>query len=411
LAYASVDEEDVAACVARCRELLHDALARLRPAAHGAAAVEGFLSLHPPELPEAEAEEWSLEVVDALTRLVPVAAATMASDEDRGPLVWRRLLTLLILAPTRLSPEAPGADDAASRIGLLLSLVARPAALRSALRLACAALRRKDAKRLMPRLFTVILPSLQVAFNKNAFGEEVVTRSDLLAALHAVRFLGICKAVRVNLQFLAGEARDALQAATENVFDVRPLLAGLKELCAEAPGPRGRTLRKRLASVSDSGATRTAAASLLVEAVELRAASLEPAALARLVDLAGLPHGDDEAAADFQAIAAKARGDLFFEDAAGAADDGFPGVVALGGDTVSKAAAAAGQRVMEALEGLEDLQPSVAAAALDQAGDEELDEDSGSEDAAAPERKRRLRRKASSVGGEDSSPKRRKSKA
>ncbi|CAE8730447.1 unnamed protein product, partial [Polarella glacialis] len=144
-AYAGVDGDSPSACLLRCEELLAAALAGIRPAARAEEALEGLLGLLPPE---SSLGSWELDLdcLRLVVRLVPTAAAALAVfGEERPPAAWRRFLGLVLSAPLRIEEELSGAAElevreVSARLGSLVSLLASPAAARSALRVSLAAL-------------------------------------------------------------------------------------------------------------------------------------------------------------------------------------------------------------------------------------------------------------------------------
>jgi len=171
-------------------------------------------------------------------------------------------------------------------------------------------------------------------------------------------------------------------------FDTTPLVPELRRLAASVEGPRGKSLQRQLRAGSGAEKGRTAAAAAAAEALELLASSLEPATITRLADFAGLPRGDDEEAlaVDARAAAARAMGELFFEDI-GATDTGLTPkksrsskkLKQLGGASdaaVADAAAAATERAFAPIEGIEALRPVAKAEAKDKDAEVELPQQS-----------------------------------
>merc|ERR1719433_503000 len=125
----------------------------------------------------------------------------------------------------------------------------------------------------------------------------------------------------VGDQLALEQVRALLRAALERGVDAAPLLPELRHLAADVAGARGKALRKQLQAADSAGKkSRVDAAAAVMAAVEAVAASVRPAHLTRLASFCGLPVGADEDV-DQRAAAAKARGDLFFEDTAGLAPD------------------------------------------------------------------------------------------
>ncbi|CAE7248552.1 unnamed protein product, partial [Symbiodinium sp. CCMP2456] len=113
------------------------------------------------------------------------------------------------------------------------------------------------------------------------------------------------------------EARESIAAALSRGFDATPMLPELRRI-TEDLGSLPKSSRSLLKKVDVCIAERRASASaaVLLECVQSLADSLQLLHLHRLAGFSGLPVGEEEHA-DVPAAAARARGDLFFEDTAG----------------------------------------------------------------------------------------------
>lgn len=297
------DPEDLGDCLPRCARSLSDALASVNQAESAGEAVERLLASYPPEQSIGAAVRFSIEDLHRCANLVPLAAAALGKSGSTS-LVWRRFLAFLLLSPARLGQEGTGLEaqqlEAAARLGGLVALLARPAALRGALQLAFAALHHIPSGRFLNNFAPGMLAVVQVAFGGTAFDECPPQQSDLEVALQALRFLRLCQVGQLASPHVLAEANETL----------------------------GKALECR---------ARVEAASKTTSRVE--------------------------AAADVLQLAARARGDLFFEDTVGAGDsaDGAPspGVSSI---VAGAAIAAAGERAFEKLDGVEDLRAAVKAA-------------------------------------------------
>lgn len=161
------------------------------------------------------------------------------------------------------------------------------------------------------------------------------------------------------------EARECLTAALSRRFDATPMLPELRRITEElASLPKsGRSLLKRV-DVCIAERRASASAAVLLECVQSLADSLQPLHLQRLAGFSGLPVGEEEHT-DVPAAAARARGDLFFEDTAG--DVPLESLLAGGSAAALEAAAHAKKRTLGVLEGVEDLK----GADVDEDADEE----------------------------------------
>ncbi|CAK0909528.1 unnamed protein product [Prorocentrum cordatum] len=294
-------------------------------------------------------------------------AFTVDAAAREGLPAWGRLLGLLLAAPWR----------ADGQLGSLVALVAGPLAARAALRVG-------------------LEPAAMGAAKAGA------TTDDLLALLRTARLSGLCRAAGAADERALEEVDGALRAALEGGLDAT---AVVPHLAALAPGePIGRRLAKGARS-------RAAAAALVLAAMRLPAAGLPTADLARLAGLAGLPagHGEGGGRTDQRAAAARARGELFFEDVegAGAAAGGASDSEGIGPDSAAAALEAVRSGALErlegveAIEGAEDGEPGGKKRARQPPGAEE-DEGADGDDAGAAAVgstpvKRRLRKKKKAV--------------
>ena len=110
---------------------------------------------------------------------------------------------------------------------------------------------------------------------------------------------------------------------------------------------RGKAMLKKLQR-AEAKASATAAAVELIEMVK----GLQSSELSRLVGFAGLPVGDDEQV-DAKAAAARARGDLFFEDTSG--DAPLENLLTGGSSTAEEAMLQVQKRKLGNLDGVEQL--------------------------------------------------------
>jgi len=172
----------------------------------------------------------------------------------------------------------------------------------------------------------------------------------LAALLHALRFVGLCRSAGACSEATLDGARELLRAAFEGNFDASPLLPELRRLAVHVGGLRGKNLRRRLAAVDSKGA---ASAALAAETLEAAAASAPPKCIGRIVACSGLPAGEEEQQVDQRAAKARAKGELFFEDVAGA--DVEDGADEEDGTVMTVAATVARKRALESLEGVEAL--------------------------------------------------------
>jgi len=320
-------------CVKECETLLRSALASLQPVERASEVLEGLLALQPVSGLTAESEgDWTLEVATKFAALVPLVSAALNSAGDLDTLpIWSRFLSLALLAPLRVALAEGEREeeviDLARRMGGLVSLVASTTSARGALRLVFSACAGTDVPSgpLLQRLGAALLPVLSAALGEGA--EAPQYRSEAAAMMHLLRLVALLRSSRSSAGeavtkglFIADPQERALSLAADGLkaalarADLRPLLEEADEVASEIPGKRGRLLTKRLKAAS----SREAAASAFCEALELRAADLEPSKIDHLAGLVGLPMGvaDEALKIDAAAAAARARGDLFFEDVA-----------------------------------------------------------------------------------------------
>lgn len=329
----------------------------LRPTKRAHDAISGLLALFPPEVNPTDPDvtcTFDLKTLESCARLIALACALLQGSNDQDSTLWRRFMGFALGAPLRLAePGAPGAERAAAlaaQLGGLAALAARPAGARAALRLALARAGAAPGGGALGRLAALLPPAVDAGFRGQAFEGEALTRGDLVGLLQAIRVAKLCRTAGVGCKFALAEVRDLLRATLEQHVGASALWPELQRLAESIQGPRGKALRRRLGGM---GKERTSAAAATVELVEAVAASVEPESLVAVASNCGLPIGDDEDF-DVRAAAARARGDLFFEDAGGntlaAGPEG-------GGDADAAAAAAVAGRVLERLDGLEGLRP------------------------------------------------------
>merc|ERR1711933_137395 len=101
------------------------------------------------------------------------------------------------------------------------------------------------------------------------------------------------------------------------------------------------------------GKNRNMANKTVAEAIILNSAALTSSAISRLVDCSGLPAGDEEET-DHKAIAARARGDLFFEDVSGNVDANEFGAEAAEDGLLAEVKAKVVTNNLVQLDGMED---------------------------------------------------------
>jgi len=327
-AYAGISEDDPAACVARCAELVQGALAGLRPAKLAEDAFEGLLGVLP-----AGKIAMDLDSFRLCMQLLPTASAALGCSE---PPAWCRFLGFLLSALARLKgvktslSAQKDAKDVAARLGGLIALSSEHASARAVLRHGLSALDEVLSSEVMTRLVQAVLPIMGVAFSGvSAWEDAPVVRSDLVAVLHALRFVGLCRKAGAGEMRALNEASDMLRFALEKHFDATTISSKLQSMGLNA------SKRKRLAN-GRADAARFVSETLLAASPPLSAASI-----ADIVSSSGLPIGEGEEVHDKKAAAARARGDLFFEDVSG-------------GD-LKEASAQMAANVLVKLDGIEDL--------------------------------------------------------
>lgn len=362
-AYAGVDGGDPAAVIDCCTALLADALSSLRPAEYAAEALEGFLAMMGAE----DIGPLNAASLRRCTLLVPAVAGALGGDE---PPAWRHFLGFLLAAHARL-PEPDGGGvtendrECGSRLGSLAAMLTQPASARSAVRVALTTAGPAPKAAALHRLAPAVLPVLHSSFSFGS-GLESPNRGDLVSLFYGLCFVSCCSAAGVGDACVLREARTTLLTALERHFDAVLLLPELCRIAAPLCGPRSDGLKRRLAA--GASGSKAAVAGLAKEVLEAAVASLSASALERLAACSGLPMPEEESRVDRKAAAAKARGELFFEDAAGAEQV----------DSV-KAIFGVGSLALERLEGVE---------ALEGEGSESEADEPGGKSAALKKKKR-----------------------
>jgi len=325
--YAGFSSQDPLACLAQCSELLRNALTSIRPSYRAQQAIEGLLALVPPETVLSESSDpcsFGVGGLQACANLVTPAVALLRGSDDTETAVWHRFLGFLLVAPLRLKEEDHSGvgkvEDVIHQLGGLVALVASPQAARSALRLALSSVGSAPSDMALTRFAPVVFPIVSVAFGRGALDGVALVRGDLVALLHAVRLVGVCSSMRVSPEQDLDEARGLLRLVLAGHFDAALLLPELQRLLARNAGAlaRSKVLQRRLAAASGGERNRVAAA--VVETVEALGAVVTPLCISRLAESCGLRVGEDERV-DQRAAAARAQGDIFFEDVAGFGDD------------------------------------------------------------------------------------------
>eukprot|EP00929_Paragymnodinium_shiwhaense_P002579 TRINITY_DN10287_c0_g1_i1.p1 TRINITY_DN10287_c0_g1~~TRINITY_DN10287_c0_g1_i1.p1 ORF type:complete len:527 (-),score=136.20 TRINITY_DN10287_c0_g1_i1:14-1594(-) len=415
--YAGIDSDNPVACLSRFSELLKAALASTRPAEKADLAILGFLAVMPSEATPAEdddAHPFNLPALQSCIKLIPTAVATQSPSLPR-------LLGFALTAVARL-PDGRKEDEEvemavlSGRLGGLVALTApTPAAARVAARTGLSALTHPVKESVLRRLTPGLLPLVRSAFGSSCLAErkEAMVRGDLVALLHALRLVALSRALQLGDAAGLTEARDLLVTALENVFDATLFCEQLKKVAVRATGKAGKVVRKRLAGSRIK--SKAGAAGLVAELFEaVPATAISNNSLRKLADCSGLPVGEDEEI-DQKAAAAKAKGELFFEDAEGVAEDSdddadmaSPKVV-LGSAVASSAADAIKRQALGDLDGVEMLRSSpkekaegkkskaAAMTSEDDADGEVLEEDADAsnktpdevQEASAPKAKRR----------------------
>jgi len=353
-AYEGVDSDNTAACLRRCKELLTKALASIKPENRAEEALSGLLSLLPPE---SQADAWEADVacLKTLAQLLPSAVAAMAVVGTEDPnLVWCRFSGLVAGCHMRVqelpSSEEKEVRELARRLGSALTLLACPAAARSALRISLSLLDSVSTTILLRTAY--LLPLVRVAF-----GERFAPLgNDLTALLSTLRFLCIARRLDLDASSAVGlsEARNIVLESLGRDFDASPLLPELNRL-AEAHATKmrsGKALKRKLSACAQGVRSPSAAASVTVELLEAIAQRLQQSDVSRLVAYSGLKVAKEEAI-DTKAAAARARGDLFFEDVGGSST----GLIERSA-VVAEVAAEAHKRALGSIDGVEALQDS-----------------------------------------------------
>jgi len=385
--YAGIPHGDQGACLARCADLLGRAMTSQRSAQRAEDAVDGLLAILPSNSGSNSDSDMlggalKASSLERFVRLVPLAAAAL---ENRESPAWRRLLAFVLSAPCLVGSKAeqngkglglsgcasgmactskpgtalfedensPGTfhcgvcwanggkidlSELATRLGSLFALFVRPAVARAALQMTLAnGLGKERGPGKLALLVPTILPAIIVAFGSSI---EVAdssapppSRGEFFALCLAFRLVGLWRSSHLVDDQRLSEASSALRGALGRRFanTFGTLGSELKPFVAKIDGSRGKALGRRLASSlgpscasSHGGAAAVGAADCVAEVLEMAAPSVSLTDLSRLADALGLPKGDDEIV-DSKAAAAKARGELFFEDIEGGLDPGDGG--------------------------------------------------------------------------------------
>ncbi|CAK9055309.1 unnamed protein product [Durusdinium trenchii] len=339
--FQGVDINKPGDCIKHCQSLLQDALVSLDPAARSEEALAALVALFPPE-----SGPWRLESGDleALVQMLPCAATALGTQNT---IAWRRFLGLCVAAPLRLTQDSPDPDETmkvVERLACTAAVLATAPAARTAVRIATASASLTSVSQShLACLVPALLPLLRIGFLKGSCDS---TRGDLLALLGGLRVLRLTRSKTPQFS----EMRQILTAALLRDFDATPLVPELRRLVEDHKGSlrRGKALLKKLKAAE----AKTSSAAVTVELVEALAEVLQPSELARLVSFSGLPCGEDEEV-DAKAAAARARGDLFFEDTAG--DVPLESLLAGGSESAHQAQAQVRKRTLGELEGVEAL--------------------------------------------------------
>lgn len=340
--YAGVSSRDPDACLARCSNLLRDALTSIRSVHHAQQAIEGLLALLPPEQALSETgcgHRFDIGAVQSCVQLVPLAVALLRNSDSSETPVWHRFLGFLLVAPLRLiGNKDSDSDDVVNQLGSLVALVASPQAARSALRLTLSAIGSGADGIALTRFAPAIFLIANVGFGRGGLDGADLVRGDMVALLQCMRLVGLCSNANVSSTQTLDEARDLLRVALEGHFDSALMLPELQHLFDRNAGkvPRSKVLKRRL--VGAVGAGRNLVSSVVVDSVEALSSIVSALCISRLAEPCGLPIGKDERV-DQRAAVARAQGDIFFEDVDGLGDD--TGAVVDGADDVGAAAASA----------------------------------------------------------------------
>eukprot|EP00438_Fugacium_kawagutii_P014395 Skav221735 [mRNA] locus=scaffold542:436715:438121:- [translate_table: standard] len=299
--YQDVDTDKPRDCLKHCRSLVQDALVSLDPAARAEEALGGLVALFPPER-----TDWKLDIGDlqTLVQILTLAAATRGLQDT---VAWKRFLGFVISAVLRLD-AANGMMNEVQRLGCTTALlVQQPSVARAAVRIATSS--EYGSRDQCVRLVPILAPLLRTGFLR---GGGKTHRGDLLALLSGLRFLQLATMSGLHSDKLA-EIRKILTTAFSRDYDATPMLPELQRIAENHARllKRGKAILRKM-----QNAAKTSSTSTTVEIIEALAKELQQQELARLVGFSGLPAGDDEQI-DANAAAARARGDLFFEDTSG----------------------------------------------------------------------------------------------
>lgn len=302
-AYADVNEGDHAACVARCGDLLLTALSGLGAAKLAEEALEGLMAILP-------SGGMSLDTLVLCMELLPSATAALGPSASRA---WCRFLGFLLATLARVEVTKASqreAKEVATRLGGLVALSAQHSSARAALRRGLSTLDEMPGASGLACLATAVLPVIRAAFRGvNAFTDVEVGRSDLTALLHSLQFIGLCRKAGAGESLALNEACDLLRTALTHHFDASVLLTELKRMGVMSA-------KRRRVDKEAEGKGRAASAKVVSDAILASPEAMGASAILRLVNTSGLPQGEEEDT-DRRAAAARARGDLFFEDTSG----------------------------------------------------------------------------------------------
>lgn len=329
-AYQGVCEGDAPACFARCASLLQTALASLRSVELVSQALEGLIPLLPMPL------KLGVKDLSTCAFLLSTAAATLIGHGE-PPVSWSVFLGFIITAPVHVKGKAvgPAATTEAAKLGALVALHASRKVARNALRLGLGSLREAPGEAALKHFAPALVPVIGVAFGSEVSHDEKLVRGDLLALLHALRVISLCQQVGAFDAKLLSEARAFLRSFLEHRFDKQSLLPELRRLSL-LPSKKGEM--RKLSSGESAEIIAAAVTSMDVDGIK------------RLADCSGLPEGaGEQEETDRNALAAKARGDLFFEDVGQAGNED--------NDIVEQAGAQVVESKLGVLEGVEALKP------------------------------------------------------
>mmetsp|Transcript_19059 Transcript_19059/g.44520 ORF Transcript_19059/g.44520 Transcript_19059/m.44520 type:complete len:502 (-) Transcript_19059:9-1514(-) len=338
-AYDDVDEGDVKQCMLRCTELLKKALLAL-PAEEGKTgvrdALEGFLAVCPNDAPVGVG---SLSLLARILSLTAGACAAAAKDDhvlgasSVLSRTWKRLLRFVLMAMTRICNADSGIPsllangkqhekkrEVLARLGCLVALVGSAAARRFALRELYKSICQKPPTDtvLLECIVSATLPVARSSLSQSELSTLEAEKLDLEVVLRGIGFVGVCKSAGLKNEELQ-ETRACLQAALTSVVNPRLLLPEVRKVSKKLQGPSARSAQRLLLAGGPAEKSAQAAAAAIATVLEAKALAVTPKGslklpIEALLSLSGLPQGDTEDI-DEKAAIARARGDLFFEDA------------------------------------------------------------------------------------------------